>query len=218
MLFRSQSAIKLLNKYCKIVGAMFNTHKIIVGDRNPMLKKATETIRVEQTPRSRYSPTPEPIHYPVIPPSVQNTEESHAESIEPSVPEQNNSFGLLCSESPIGNSEGWDYDYYPGTEDHPIPVYNSEGDGEEEPNPEVAAPAAALVEYMVIDLTSDTEEPMEAQPEQEYPASDGFWPSDTSVTNTSDTEYIPSGRPYVPDTLRRTTRYTGWTPGMFLDP
>ena len=68
-----ESAIKLLNKYCKIVGAMLNTHKVIVEDRNPMLKKATEATRVEQTPRSRYSPTPEPIHYPVIPPSVQNT-------------------------------------------------------------------------------------------------------------------------------------------------
>ena len=97
-------------------------------------------------------------------------------------------------------------------------MYNSDGDGDEEPNPRVAAPAAALVEEMVIDLTSDTEEPMEAQPEQEYPGWEGFWPSDTSATNTSDTEYIPPGRPYVLDMVRRTTRHTGWTPGTFLDP
>ena len=51
---------------------------------------------------------------------------------------------------------------------------------------------------MVIDLTSDTEEPMEAQPEQKYPGWEGFLPGDISVTDTSDTEYIPSGRPYVP--------------------
>ena len=82
-----KSAIKLLNKYCKLVGAMFNTHKVIVEDRNVMLKKATETTRVEQVPRSRYSPTPEPIHYPLIPPTEENTEDSHADSIEPSVPE-----------------------------------------------------------------------------------------------------------------------------------
>ena len=102
-----------------------------------MLKKSTETTRVEQVPRSRYSPTPEPIHYPVIPPTEEGTEESYADSVEPSVPGQDNSHGLLGSESLIENSDGWDYDYYTGTWEHPIPVYNSDGDGGEEPNPGV---------------------------------------------------------------------------------
>ena len=39
--------------------------------------------------------------------------------------------------------------------------------------------------------------------------------SNDSSPDTSDTEYVPSGRPYVPQTMRRTTRHHGWTSGMY---
>ena len=196
-----------------MVGALFNSHKVVIEDRNPALKAATESLGVEEPTKPRYSPTPEPIHYPVIPSPMAETQESHAESVEPSVPEQDDFHGLTCSESLMENSDGWEYAWYTGGKDDPIPVYDSEGDGEYNPNLGGAAPAAAAAEDMVIDLTADTAEPMEVDPDQGYPAWDDWWPSDTSVTNTSDVEYIPPGRPYAPDTLRRTTRYTGWTPG-----
>jgi hypothetical protein len=32
-----------------------------------------------------------------------------------------------------------------------------------------------------------------------------------------DPEYIPSGRPYVPNTMRRTPRRHGWTSGMYRE-
>ena len=126
---RPKSAIRWMDRYRKLVGLMFNTLKVIEEDRNPMLKKATETPRVEHISRPRYSPTPEPVHYPVIPPT--DTGESHADSAEPSVPEQDNSDRLFCSKSPIENSDGWEYDYYTGTWEHPIPVYDSAGDGDQ---------------------------------------------------------------------------------------
>ena len=39
--------------------------------------------------------------------------------------------------------------------------------------------------------------------------------SNDSSPDTSDTEYIPSRRPYVPQTVRRTTRHHSWTSGMY---
>ena len=39
--------------------------------------------------------------------------------------------------------------------------------------------------------------------------------SNESSPDTSDTEYVPSGRPFVPQTVRRTTRHHGWTSGMY---
>ena len=80
----------------------------------------SHSVPVEGTSRqqtrsgpSRYSPTPEPIHYPVIPPS----------DPEPSVP-------LEASDSyvPIENSNGWRFDWYPDTNSHPIPCYDTADD------------------------------------------------------------------------------------------
>lgn len=39
--------------------------------------------------------------------------------------------------------------------------------------------------------------------------------SNDSSPDTSDTEYVPSGRLFVPQTVRRTTRHHGWTSGMY---
>jgi hypothetical protein len=42
--------------------------------------------------------------------------------------------------------------------------------------------------------------------------------SDTSVVDTSDSDYVPGGRSFIPETVRRTTRQHGWTPGMYYEP
>ena len=41
--------------------------------------------------------------------------------------------------------------------------------------------------------------------------------TDISSGTTSDSDYNPTGRTYVPDTGRRTTRYNGWTSGMYTE-
>ena len=193
---------------------------------------------------SRYSPTPEPIHYPVIPPS----------DPEPSVP-------LDASDSyvPVENSEGWRYDWYPGTNSHPIPCYDS-ADDEVQSSPSVGiAPAVPVAPIpvvdggntVVIDISSDEEDPVEVQFAEETPAEhyqsapttgygetgpsqytcaeayganmasylgfDGLFVTDTSDIDTSDQEYVPSGRPFIPESVRRTTRQHGWTPGMYAE-
>ena len=248
---RPKKAAELMDRYRKIVGSLFHSYKVLVADRRTKLGNTTIAPRAEQASGSRYSPTPEPIHYPVIPPSETEMGESSRNSVEPSVPEQENSYGLSGSESPIGNSEGWDYDYYTGTWEHPIPVYDSAGDGDQNQNPGVAAYAADGADAMIIDISSDEEAPVEAQPAHEvsfdhsmctsstcfgeagpsqgmsveetreylrsFVEMDGLYLGETLATETSDTNFIPSGRPYVPDTVRRTTRHTGWTPGMFFE-
>jgi hypothetical protein len=42
--------------------------------------------------------------------------------------------------------------------------------------------------------------------------------SDTSAVDTSNSDYVLGGRPFVPETVRRTTRQHGWTPGMYYEP
>jgi hypothetical protein len=41
---------------------------------------------------------------------------------------------------------------------------------------------------------------------------------DTSAIDTSDSDYVLGGRPFVLETVRRTTRQHGWTPGMYYEP
>jgi hypothetical protein len=60
--------------------------------------------------------------------------------------------------------------------------------------------------------------------EEEYSTGDAyaslnnhFMMTDFSLGSSSDSDYQPIGRPYVPDTIRRTTRSTGWTPGMYQE-
>jgi hypothetical protein len=42
--------------------------------------------------------------------------------------------------------------------------------------------------------------------------------SDTSTMDTSDSDYVPGGRLFVPKTVRQTTCHHGWTPGMYYEP
>jgi hypothetical protein len=44
-----------------------------------------------------------------------------------------------------------------------------------------------------------------------------FMNTDFSLGSSSDSDYQPTGRPYVPDSVRRTTRSTGWKPGMYRE-
>jgi hypothetical protein len=46
---------------------------------------------------------------------------------------------------------------------------------------------------------------------------DQFVNTDFSMGSSSDSDYQPTGRPYVPDSVRRTTRSTGWKPGMYRE-
>jgi hypothetical protein len=58
--------------------------------------------------------------------------------------------------------------------------------------------------------------------EEEYPTGDTyallnnyFMMTYFSLGSSSDYDYQPTGRPYVPDTISRTTRSTGWMPVMY---
>jgi hypothetical protein len=46
----------------------------------------------------------------------------------------------------------------------------------------------------------------------------GLMLSDTSAMDTSDSDYVPGGRSFVPETVHRTTRQHRWTPGMYYEP
>jgi hypothetical protein len=60
--------------------------------------------------------------------------------------------------------------------------------------------------------------------EGEYPTGDTyaslnnyFMMTDFSLGSSSDFDYQPTGRPYIPDTIRRITRSTRWMPGMYQE-
>jgi hypothetical protein len=44
-----------------------------------------------------------------------------------------------------------------------------------------------------------------------------FSMTDLCLGTSSDSDYIPTGRTYVPDSVRKTNRCTGWTPGMYTE-
>ncbi|KAK1620599.1 hypothetical protein QYE76_026116, partial [Lolium multiflorum] len=44
-----------------------------------------------------------------------------------------------------------------------------------------------------------------------------FGMTDLCLGTSSDSDYIPTGRTFIPDGLRRTDRCTGWTPGMYAE-
>jgi hypothetical protein len=53
---------------------------------------------------------------------------------------------------------------------------------------------------------------------ESYPGWNELMLSDTSTMDTSDSDYVPGGRPFVPEAVRRTSRHHGWTPGMYYEP
>jgi hypothetical protein len=90
-------AARLLDRYRKMVGSLYNTHQVIVEDKAEMLDDLTDTTRRQERAQmtrqelegshfspvvethsyptqpglSRYSPTQKPIHYPVITSSME---------------------------------------------------------------------------------------------------------------------------------------------------
>ena len=63
--------------------------------------------------------------------------------------------------------------------------------------------------------TEDSEE--ECNPTEVYESLEHYFSATDFTLGTSDSDYTPTGRPYVPTTLRRTARFTGWTPGMYRE-
>jgi hypothetical protein len=53
---------------------------------------------------------------------------------------------------------------------------------------------------------------------ESYLGLNGLVLSDTSTMDTSDWDYVLGGRPFIPETVRRTTCQHGWTPGMYYEP
>jgi hypothetical protein len=119
---KSKFAARLLDRYRKMVGSLYNTHQVIVEDKMEMLEDLTDAtwrqerahmtrqefkgsryspvVRAHSYPTqpgpSRYSPTPEPIHYPVITSSMEA---------------QQGLKGVSESKMPIENSDGWRFDW-----------------------------------------------------------------------------------------------------------
>jgi hypothetical protein len=53
---------------------------------------------------------------------------------------------------------------------------------------------------------------------ESYLGLNGLMLSDTSMMDMSDSDYVLGGRPFIPETVHRTTRQQGWTPGMYYEP
>jgi hypothetical protein len=252
---------RLLDRYRKMVGSLYNTHQVITEEKTEMLEDLTDTKRRQKRAQatrqesegshfspvgethgyptqpgpSRYSPTPEPIHYPVITSSMEA---------------QQGLKGVSESEMPIENSDGWRFDWlgdgqqYTGSYGGTVhaagvgdAVVTSVVSIEEEDPMEVQfesqEPDVTPMEQDVhFDHTYCTEslcygeaEPFPTMTAQEtsvyfesYLGLNGLVLSDTSAMDTSDSDYVPGGRPFIPEAVRRTTRYHGWTPGMYYEP
>jgi hypothetical protein len=165
---KPKMAARLLDRHRKMVGSLYNTHQVLVEYKAEMLEDLTDTTRRQQVaqmtrqesegshfspivgthrdptqPRpSRYSPTPEPIHYSVITSCMEA---------------QQGLRGVSISELPIENSDGWRFDWL--------------GDGQQYTSSfGVAAQAVGGVNDVATSLSSNEEEaPMEVQPECEEP-------------------------------------------------
>jgi hypothetical protein len=151
-----------------MVGSLYNTHQVIVEDKGEMLDDLTDTTRRQERAQltrqdsegshfspvrgkqsyptqpgpSRYSPTPEPIHYPVITSSMKAKQGLK---------------GVLESELPIENSTGWRFDWL--------------GDGQQYTSSYGGtAHAAGGGETVVTPVVSvEEEDPMEVQFESQEP-------------------------------------------------
>jgi hypothetical protein len=231
---------RLLDRYRKMVGSLYNTHQVIIEEKTEMLEDLTDTKRKKkqaqatrqesegshfapvgethsyptQPGSSRYSPTPEPIHYPVITSSMEALHGLKGDSE---------------SELPIENSTGWRYDWL--------------GDGQQYTSSYGGAvPAAGVGDTVVTPVVSvEEEDPMEVQFESQEPdvtpmeqdahfdhtyctesmcygeaepfpimtahetsvyfesylGLNGLVISDTSAMDTSDSDYVPGQRRYA---------------------
>jgi hypothetical protein len=146
-------------------------------------------------------------------------------------------WGASDPDVPVENSEGWEVEPYAGTNDGPIPC-DSDEEGETSHakvkpygppgcrtnpmnleeytggnyiNPHDWVKTEASSEMWTYPYIRDTYEVEQYNTARDYTSFSSYYPG------TSNPEYIPSRRPYVPDGVRRTPRHHGWTSGMYRE-
>ena len=123
----------------------------------------------------------------------------------------------------MGNSEGWRAELHRCTESDPVPCDSSDVMATSYPygNPEAALGRSESHPIIIdtsmgdshISLQGDTQE----EPVMDY-VTDSYYPFSTiNLYSTSDPEYVPTGTPYVPTSVRRTPRQHGWTSGLYRE-
>jgi hypothetical protein len=139
------------------------------------------------------------------------------------------SWGMPHDDSFGGNSMGWRFGEYMGMAGDLIPC-----DSEDEVTGQLrVVHRAGDVAGKPIDIGSDSKGEMPihmehgecSRPKMERGAIDSVYPSlssylgmtDFNLGTTPDFGYTPAVSSYAPATLRRTSRDTGWTPGMYRD-
>jgi hypothetical protein len=139
------------------------------------------------------------------------------------------SWGMPHNDSFGGNSMGWRFGEYMGTAGDPIPC-----DSEQEVMSQFrvvhrAGDMAGKPIQIGSDLEGELPIHMEhgecSRPKMERGATDSAYPSlssylgmtDFNLGTTPDFGYIPVESSYAPTSLRRTSRATGWTPGMYRE-
>jgi hypothetical protein len=133
----------------------------------------------------------------------------------------NDSFG--------GNSIGWCFGEYMGTAGDPIPC-----DSEQEVTSQFrVVHHTGDVAGKPIEIESDEEGELPSymergecsRPKMERDATDRAYPSlssylgitDFNLGTTPNYDFFPAETSYAPASLRRTSRATGWTPGMYRE-
>jgi hypothetical protein len=139
------------------------------------------------------------------------------------------SWGMPHNDSFGGNSMGWHFGEYMGTAGDPIPC-----DSEQEVTSQFrVVHRTGDVAGKPIEIESDAEGELPShmergecsRPKMERGATDVVYPSlssylgmtDFNLGTTPDLYYIPAESSYTHASLRRTSRATGWTPGMYRE-
>jgi hypothetical protein len=139
------------------------------------------------------------------------------------------SWGMPHNDSFGGNSMGWRFGEYMGTAGDPIPC-----DSEHEVTSQFrvvhhARDMARKPIEIELDVEGELPSYMErgecSRPKVERGATEVVYPSlsgylgmtDFNLGPTPDLDYIPVESSYTPASVRRTSRATGWTPGMYRE-
>jgi hypothetical protein len=139
------------------------------------------------------------------------------------------SWGMPHNDSFGGNSMGWHFGEYMGTAGDPIPC-----DSEHEVTSQFrVAHRARDVAGRPIEIESDDEGKLPSymergecsRPKMERSATEVVYPSlsgylgmtDFNLGPIPDLDYMPAESSYTPPSVRRTSRATGWTPGMYRE-
>jgi hypothetical protein len=163
----------------------------------------------------------EPEAEPEMPPAHGSTRAGYEVGLE--------SWGMPHNDSFGGNSMGWHFGEYMGTAEDPIPC-----DSEQEVTSQVrVVHHTGDVAGKPIEIESDEEGELPSyiergecsRPNMERDATDRAYPSlssylgmtDFNLGTRPDYDFFSAETSYAPVSLRRTSRATGWTPGMYRD-